>query len=147
MAKKRSKRLQTVLRLAELRQQKAAEELGRAIQKTKADIQQSQQLQGFQQEYVQQFGGQSNMPVSTAQLENFQNFYGKLDSAIVTQGEQIVLSKGQQDQARKVWQEQYARQKSLEQLVEKLRRQEDAAQEGKLQRELDDRYARKKTET
>lgn len=142
--KKRSERLQTVLRLAELRQQAAAEQLARSVQNAQAQQQQGEQLERYQQEYSEQYKSGASEGFNAQQLQNFQRFFSNLDSAMETQQETIALAKGQQQQSRDQWQQQYARQKKMAGLVDRVAFGEEQDEEKKLQRELDDRFRARK---
>ena len=144
MAAKLSKRLQTVLRVAELKQKRAAEVFSDSSQQAQAQLQQGQQLESYQQEYCEQFRSGESMTMRPDQLQNFQRFYNNLDSALETQQQRIELSASQLEQARKQWQQQYARQKNMESLIQRVELEEERDDEIKLQRELDDRFATKK---
>ena len=141
--KKRSERLQTVLRLAELRQQAAAEQLARSIQNAQAQQQQGEQLALYQQEYSEQYKSGGSAGLNAQQLQNFQRFFANLDTARETQQETITLAEGQQQRSRDQWQQQYSRQKKMAGLVDRVAFEEEQEEEKKLQRELDDRFRAK----
>ena len=143
MKQKTSQRLQTVLKLAQIKEQQAAEKLAASIRQLASDQQQEQQLVTYKQEYSAQFKyiGADNQSegVSAAQMANYQRFYGNLEAAGNTQHQQVELATQQQEQARALWQQQYSRQKNMEKLVQQKRQQEESELENKLQREQDDR--------
>ncbi len=143
MKKKPSQRLETVLKLAQIKEQQAAEKLADSIRDLASHQQQEQELANYQYEYSKDFknvGGEAKAEgVSAAQLANYQRFYGNLEVAGNTQRERVELASKQQEQARGQWQQQYSRQKNMEKLVERKRQQEDSEAENKLQREQDDR--------
>jgi len=143
-SKKRSERLLTVLRLAELRQQAAAEQLSRSIQNAHAQQQQGEQLEVYQQEYSEQYKSDGVSGFNAQQLQNFQRFFSNLGTAMETQQETITLAKGQQQISRDQWQQQYTRQKKMSGLVDRVALEEEQQEEKKLQRELDDRFRKKK---
>jgi flagellar FliJ protein len=144
MTKKRSQRLQTVLRLAELKQQRAATQLAQSIRNTDAQQQQGQQLEVYQQEYTEQYREGGVKGIDAGKLQNFQRFFANLDNAFETQQQRIELSKGQQQQAREQWQQQYSRQQKMSDLVGRVEFEEEHQLEEKLQRELDDRYGKRR---
>jgi flagellar protein FliJ len=136
--KKPSQRLQTVLKLARLRQQRAAEQLGKTVQNVEAQQQQVQQLQQYQEDYSQSFKQYGSAPVSAAQLANYQRFFTDLEQVTETQQQRMVLAGDQQAKARERWQQQYSREKNLQKLVARKEQQEQQQADNKLQRELDD---------
>lgn len=139
---KTSDRLRTVLKLAQLRQQQAAEQLGEMTRNAQALEHQADQLKHYQFDYAQHFKGLGREGVSVNQVRNFQNFYASLEQAIDTQQERIVLASRQQEAARERWQQQYAREKNLEKLVDRKAHEEQLQHEKVLQRQLDDRPRR-----
>lgn len=143
MKQRASRRLQTVLQLAQIKEQQAAEKLSDSIRQLASRQQQQQQLNGYKHEYSQQFkhvGDKAESgAISAAQLANYQRFYDSLEAAGNTQHEQVELASQQQQQARSLWQQQYARYKNMDKLVEQKRQHEDKEIEKKLQREQDDR--------
>ncbi len=140
---KPSERLQTVLRLAQLREQAAAERLGEATRQLQTHAQQADQLRDYQQEYVRDFQQRGGQPVSARQLSNYQHFYRNLEQAVDTQTERVALIQSQRDNAREEWTRQYARQKNLEKLIQRKAAEEQREEEKKLQREQDDRPRRR----
>ena len=139
MAIKPSKRLQTVLRLAKLKEQRAAESLANSIREVAAHEQQQQQLEQYKVEYGDQFYRSLEGALTAGQLANFQRFYNELEFAGETQQERRVLAEEQQELARQQWQQQYARQKNMEALIERKEQLEQREEDNKLQREQDDR--------
>jgi len=125
--------------LAKLREQKAAEQLAAAIRTSGQQQQQVEQLQSFQLEYNSQFSETASAGASAQQLKNYQSFYGKLDQALLSQQSQQISGAEQLEQARKLWQYHYSKQKNMAELVEKKRKLERQTQEKQLQREQDDR--------
>lgn len=140
---KRSQRLQTVLRLAQIRQRLAAEQLGAMTRNAQAQQQQEHQLRHYQMDYGEHFKTLGAAGADAGQLQNYQRFFSNLERAVDTQRERVVLSDNQREAARRQWQGQYAREKNLEKLVDRVAREEDLAEDKKIQREQDDRPLRK----
>ena len=140
---KRSERLKTVLKLAQLRQQQAAERLGEMTRNAQAQELQADQLKHYQLDYREHFKALGDNGASPSQLRNFQGFYRNLEQAIDTQGERALLARDQREVARQQWQRQYAREKNLQKLVERRILEEELQLDKKLQREQDDRPRRK----
>lgn len=137
MAVKSSERLQLVLKLATMKQQRAAEQLAAASAEQQQCLQQVEQLQSYQHEYSTNFSGRP--PATALELRNYQRFYGNLEQVVTGQQSRIEGVEQQLDQARQLWQQAYGREKNLEKLVSKKQLQELAEVDLKLQRELDDR--------
>jgi flagellar FliJ protein len=139
MRQKPSQRLQTVLKLAKLREQAAAEKLAQCIRDVDMHSQQETQLQLYKNEYCNQFKTLGVERISAAQVSNFQRFYTNLEEVETTQQERLRLAESQCEQARLKWQQQYSRQTNMQILVDKKQQQEERELDNKLQREQDDR--------
>ena len=144
MKQKPSRRLQTVLQLAHSKERQAAEKLADSIRELALQQQQEQQLTSYKQDYSEQFkhvaAEAKNKAVGAGRLANYLRFYDSLEAVGNTQHEQVELASQQQQRARALWQQQYARQKNIEKLVNRKCRQENSEAEKKLQREQDDRH-------
>lgn len=136
---KRSRRLQTVVKLARLRQRLAAEQLGESSSNAESQQMQLQQLKRYQQDYGDNFKALAAAGSNPSQLINYQRFMANLDQAAVAQSQRAVLAEDQRERARADWQQLYSREKSLDKLVQRTRQEEDREEEGKRQREQDDR--------
>ena len=113
-----SQRLQTVLKLAKLREKAAAQKLAESTRNHELQLQQEQQFQHYQLEYNNQYKEFEDIPVHALQLENYQRFYENLQDAKEGVHERVILSDNQRDQARLQWQQQYAKQKNMAKLIE-----------------------------
>lgn len=140
--KKTSQRLQTVLKLAKLKEQQAAEQLAQAIRHAEAQHQQAQQLHSYQQEYNTQFQLTVKGQVNAGQLQNYLRFFVDLDSASQGQQERVVLAENQREVAQLGWQQQYSRYKNMQKLISKKQQQEQKFEDAAVQREQDDRQPR-----
>lgn len=138
-----SERLKTVLKLAQLRERQAARQLADSARNTALNRQQEQQLQQYKLEYRQQFEALVNTQTNAANVENYQRFYTNLQGAGDAQQDRIALAVAQQERARLQWQQQYARQKNLEALIERKARVEQMDADNKVQRQQDDNYRQK----
>lgn len=136
---KPSKRLETVLMLAKLRQQRAAEQLGQMIRNADNQQQQAEQLKHYQLDYGEHFKSLQGQAQSAGQLINYHRFFGNLDQAIESQQQRSVLAGDQCDVARRQWQQLYSREKNMESLIERKQQEEERELEDKLQQVQDDR--------
>ncbi len=137
--KKSSRRLQTVLKLAKLRQQLAAEQLGQMIRTADVHQQQVEQLKHYQQDYGENFKTLAGKDVSAEQLGNYQRFFGSLEQAVDTQQQRTILAEDQRELARRQWQQQYSRTRNMQALITRKQQEEEWELEKKRQREQDDR--------
>ena len=139
VAKRSSDRLKVVLKLAQIRQQQAAEKLADATRALETHRQQGQQLRSYQDEYNKHFHSYEQATKSPQQMRNYQRFYGDLEEAVYTQDQRSEVSAQQLEYHRNQWQKTYGREKNMQSLVDRKRSEEEKTLEDKLQRELDDR--------
>ena len=143
MAKqKRSERLKVLLKLARMREENAARTLATSSEKLQQAERQGQQLSQYQHEYEQQFSARASQAISMRDLRNFQGFFRQLDSVQAQQQQVVALRDHEREQARQQWIALYQRRRVLDQIRERARAQEEAAQERRLQAQFDDRAAR-----
>lgn len=140
--KKRSERLQVLLKLARMREESAARTLADHSEKLQQARRQGQQLTQYQSEYAQQFSSRAAQSMSMRDLRNFQGFFHQLDNVQAQQQQLVALRDHEREQARQEWLQLYNRRRVLDQIRERSRQQEEAVRERKLQAEFDDRAAR-----
>ena len=144
MARKSSQRLQALLKLAQLKEQQAARQLGEANGRLEQAQRQSSQLVQYRDEYQGQYlertGGQS---FSRRDLLNYQGFFQQLEHVQEQQQRVIEQRDGERDQARDAWLDLYSRRLLLQRVRERRLQREQQEADKKQQRELDDRAARR----
>lgn len=140
----RVKRMQPVLRLAELEADKAGRQLAMMQHKIESEQAKIAQLQDYQQEYRarMQSAGQAGMTVDRLRL--FDGFHQQLDRAIAQQ--QNLIEQLQQDQiaVREYWQQKDIRFKSLQKMLERLELEARVQQNRNEQRNHDE-FARRRS--
>lgn len=142
MARKGSDRLQTLLKLAAMREQAAARQLAQSSERLQQAQQQSRQLQQYERDYQQRFIDLDSAPVNRNFLLNYQGFFRQLETAQTQQDQTIQLREGDRELARQRWLEQYTKRHLLNRVRDKRLVSEALATEKKVQRELDDRMPR-----
>ena len=136
---KASKRLQVVLKLAEMKQQRAAEALAATQKELDSLEQQKQQLLGFKAEYNSDFANKTGATISPNELANYQRFYGSLEQVQEAQVLRVESAQYHQDTARSHWQTCYAKEQNMRNLIEKKQQQEQLVDDRRQQKEQDDR--------
>jgi flagellar FliJ protein len=147
VAKKRSERLRSLLKLAQMREDNAARQLAANSEKLQQAREQTQQLALYNEEYQQRFLTQIDQPVSARNLRNFQGFFQQLDHVQVQQQHLIEQRDRERELARLQWLQLYNRRRVLDQIRERSKLEEDSVSERKLQSEFDDRAARRFKDT
>lgn len=142
MPRKSSERLQTLLRLAALRESTAAKQLAQSGERLQQAELQKQQLQDYAQDYQQSYVEPGHGPVNRNYLLNYRGFFNQLDTAQIQQQRTVDMYAGDRELARQRWLQQYVKRQLLNRVYEQRLAGEERAVENKIQRELDDRAAR-----
>lgn len=140
--KRSSQRLQTLLKLAAMKEDAAAKQLAASSERLHQAKLQSQQLAQYEQDYQQRYVEQGSQTVDRNFLLNFQGFFRQLEQARMQQGRAIEHREHEREQARLRWIEQYANRRLLTKVRERRLLTEAQADEKKLQSQIDDRSAR-----
>lgn len=141
MARKRSQRLQVLLKLAAMKEQTAVRQLAASTERLQQAKQQRAQLADYERDYQQQYVQHTGQPVDRSFFLNFQGFFRQLENVQVQQQATIQLRDHEREQARLRWVDLYARRRLLTNVRERWVQSEAQEDDKKLQRELDDRAA------
>lgn len=142
MAEQRSKRLAVVLMLAEKEEQAAAARLGEQQGALEGEQQQLAQLEDYREQYVLDYK-QLRTGATPQALMSYSGFLQRLSEAVAGQEQRLIQVRQLVELRRAEWQEKYHRRRSMQELIERLKREEDSVQEQRLQRELDDMAAQR----
>lgn len=139
---KRSERMQPVRKLKQQEERQLAKRLAQAQQALQKEESQLQMLQQYQREYFNAVTGSQSQgstgSIRAIDLEKYQMFLSRLERAIQNQGEVRVLREKAVEAARQAWAEANSRLKALDNLIEKMRFEEEREQDKREQRMLDD---------
>ena len=139
MSQRRVRQLQTVLRLAQMAQDRAARELAQK-QRQLADARaQADQLEGYRSEYSRQRQEQGERGLDAYSLANYQRFFHNLERAADMQDERTELTAQQLEACRDQWRQRYLRRGAMERVVDQAVQEEDRVVDKAEQREQDDR--------
>ena len=137
--KKRSKRLQIVLELAERKKQQADQFLAASRQRVEQDKQTFAQLEQYMTEYQQNYLGANANGYSGGQLQAQQAFMQKIQDAQITQQKAMAQNRRELEVVEQHWKESYARLQGIQKLTDNARSAEQADEEKALQKQLDER--------
>jgi flagellar FliJ protein len=143
MAQKRSQRMQTLLKLAAMKEQAAVRQLAASTERLQQAQQQRVQLADYEHDYQQQYAQRRGQPVDRRFFTNFQGFFRQLERAQLQQDVAIKQRDHEREQARLRWIDLYARRRLLDNVRERWLQSEALDADKKLQRELDDRAAQR----
>lgn len=139
----RVKRMDPVLRLAELDVEKAGRLLAQSQQRLQIEQGKVVQLQDYQQEYRQKLQTAGQTGISVDKLRLFDGFHQQLDRAIEQQKQLILKIQQDQEILKAFWQQKDIRFKSLQKMLERL--QKDAAvQQARIEQRNHDEYSRRR---
>lgn len=140
---KRAKRLEPVLRIAELEVDRAGGQLAMAQQRVVQEETKLAQLKEYQQDYRRQLQESGKTGMTVDRLRLFDGFHQQLDRAIAHQQEMIVLLQGEQARAHERWRQLDIRHKSLQKMLERFKKEAATIQARNEQRNHDE-YARRR---
>ena len=138
----RVKRMQPVLRIAEIEVDKAGQMVASANQQLKIEQQKLQQLSTYQQEYGQRMMAAGQAGITADQLRMYDRFREQLEHALTHQQERIRQCESVLENCKKQWQAKDIRHKSLEKLLVRLKSDAAAAQQKNEQKKHDE-FARR----
>lgn len=137
MARK-SKRMQSILKLAQHEEQAAIEALGESSRNVEANINQLEELKRYRTEYREQLLAQGESGFSAAKMQQFQKFLYKLDEVIEQQKGQIVVSEQVREQRREMWLERRTRTNALDKVTQRYQASEAQEEQRRDQKESDE---------
>lgn len=140
----RVKRMQPVLRLAELEVEKVGRQLALAQQKAEAEQSKLLQLKDYQQEYRVRLQSAGQAGITVDRLRLFDGFHQQLDRAIAQQQQLIEHLQAEQTALHALWQEKDIRFKSLQKMLERIER-ESRVQQSRSEQRNHDEYARRRS--
>ncbi|TFH73345.1 flagellar export protein FliJ [Gammaproteobacteria bacterium LSUCC0112] len=140
----RVKRMQPVLRIAELDVDRAGRQLAQIQQRILIEQGKIVQLQDYQQEYRVRLQTAGEAGMSVDKLRLFDGFHQQLDRAIEQQQQLILKLQQDQEIIRALWQQKDIRFKSLQKMLERL--QKDASvQQARIEQRNHDEYSRRRS--
>ena len=140
----RVKRMQPVLRLAELEVDKAGRQLAMLQQRIQAETDKVDQLRAYQNDYRNRFQSAGKAGMSVDRLRLFDGFHQQIERAILQQQTLIIHLQDEQQKMRQFWQQKDIRYKSLQKMMERLER-EAQVQQGRSEQRNHDEYARRRS--
>lgn len=133
----RSHRIAVVLTLAERDEQQAAKNLKAFRDSLEGEQQQLEQLQNYHSQYLDQFQ-QLEKGLRASEMISYSGFIQRLAEVVGEQEKKLAQMQQKLLQLQQQWQLKHHRRKSVEDLIARLKREEDAGLERRLQQELDE---------
>ncbi len=137
MAESRAKRMKIVLTLAEKAEDQAAKQLKEHAELLQSEQQQLQNLNDYSQQYLDSYRSLKT-GVSARNMMNYSGFISRLADAIKEQQAKIQRMQQGLDKLKHQWSITHQKRKALEDLIERLKKEESVLLEKRLQKELDE---------
>lgn len=135
----RSKRLDSVLRMAGDREREAAGALAQSRNRLAAQEQRLAMLLDYRAEYEERFKVRGAGGIGIGQLQEYRAFLDRLSRAIEHQRKTLAQAQQQMDLDRQCWLDETRRAQSLGKVQERLRDDEQRGIDAQEQRETDER--------
>jgi flagellar protein FliJ len=116
----------------------ATEGLAHAIEAVSEAQNKCNLLREYRQDYVKKLNKQMESGISAEEYQNFQNFFSKLDQAVIGQQEVIEFAKRQEKVQRQLWQESQRKKLSYEVLSQRNMERELKVEQQKEQKMMDE---------
>ena len=140
MAESRAKRMQVVLLLAERNEQDAGKQLGQQQALVAAEEEQLRQLDDYANQYLKTYA-ERRTNVRPQELIAYSGFIQRLAGARKEQQAKLERACKLRERLQQLWQIAYHKRESLKNLILRLQLEEGAAQDKRLQKELDELVA------
>ena len=137
MAESRAKRMQIVMTLAQKAEDEAASRVKEQADLVNLEQEQLQNLHAYSQQYFQSYRG-LRTGVSAQEMINYSGFITRLADAIKEQEGKILRLQQGLDKLKAQWSIAHQKRKVLEDLIERIKKEESAILEKLLQKELDE---------
>lgn len=138
----RSKRIEPVVKIAEVRERDAAHMLGESQRRLKESEARLNELAGYRDEYARRFAAVAGQGLDVALMRDYRVFLERLNAAIDQQQRAVEAARRDCDAKRGQWLDTRRRAQSLNKVAENYRRQENYEQSRREQRESDERAQR-----
>jgi len=136
---KNSRGLKPVASIAKAHERNAARLMGEMLSQAEAQQLQLETLINYRKDYLDNFSNASRVGLSAIQMQDYQVFISRLDTAIDQQKGQVVQSRQECEQSRDYWRSKYNHSEMISKVVESRALQEEKIKNSKEQKETDDR--------
>lgn len=138
MKKKRSERLSVVMDLEERKKKQADKFLADHIQRVENDKVQLKQLEDYLAEYQAEYQKTCTQGISVQSLTTYQAFMAKVSNVIEQHKKSMQYNVEQLAGVRQYWMKIYARKNAVGSLIDKIKSDEQAADDKALQKLIDE---------
>lgn len=137
MAESRAQRMHVVLVLAERNEQKAGQQFSQYRTQVEAEAEQLRQLDDYAKQYLQTYS-ERKVAVRPAELIAYSGFIQRLGEACKEQQAKLDRMHKALAMFQQTWRTAYQKRESIKELIVRLRLEENAQLDKRLQKELDE---------
>lgn len=137
MAESRAQRMQVVLTLAQRHEDTAAKHLSECRDLLATEQRQLAELVEYRDQYLQA-QGETRTGVYAQELINYSHFISRLGDACREQEAKVVRTQNSLVALQQQWSQKYQKRKSIEDLIARLKLEDNALLDKRLQKELDE---------
>lgn len=137
-----SDRFKPVQRVTENRERKAASALGERLKTKQAAEKQLQDLRIYHAEYLSRYQQAKERGVHVSQVREFQVFLDKLEQAIAEQEKRVAQAAAACADAQATWRDKYTRSQVIDNVLERMKADEQRQADKREQARQDDRPRR-----
>ncbi|ACE83678.1 flagellar export protein FliJ [Cellvibrio japonicus] len=137
MAESRAQRIRVVLTLAQRQEDTAAERLGQYRDQVRGEEEQLAQLRDYAAQYTQDYASQ-RQGIYAHQLMNYSGFVARLGELCREQEAKLKRMQLTLNKMQEQWRQCHQKRKSIEDLIERFKREDAVLLDKRLQKELDE---------
>ncbi len=139
---KKSRRMQTLVKLARMEEEHAILQLGEAQRVFSEQMSKLQELESFHKEYRQRLEALGGSGTDIARLNEYRGFIHQIDQAMKIQRQRVAEAREVLDKQDLSWKEARVHHKALGNYQQRCREEEDLIQAKREQKESDERAMR-----
>ncbi|MEP1744034.1 MAG: flagellar export protein FliJ [Kangiellaceae bacterium] len=133
-----SKRLKPIKQLAENKEKKAAQNLGKSVEYRKLQLNKLAQLRNYRAEYVNSMSQKTQQGMFGDQLQQYHLFLTKLDTAIQHQEQIVAQSEQSLVESQDNWRADSSRANAISSAIDKMKTKENQQKEKRENAQVDE---------
>ncbi len=133
-----SKRLKPIKQLAENKEKKAAQNLGKSVEYRKLQLNKLAQLRNYRAEYVNSMSQKTQQGMFGDQLQQYHPFLTKLDTAIQHQEQIVAQSEQSLVESQDNWRGDSSRANAISSAIDKMKTKENQQKEKRENAQVDE---------
>jgi len=139
-----SDRFKPIQKIAEKKERDAAEAFGKTLQEREAAQRRLEELQQYHAEYLERFTQATRNGIGGARIQEYQAFIAKLETAIEEQRRVVADTQVRVTDKKAKWRGKYTKARAVDNVVDRMRADEQRESDRKEQKSSDDRSQRRR---